>query len=153
MDIGIEVYHNTKQKDQKDWHESDPGVYGHYALQAKKINGRSYFKKIQLYYDSDPDSEDEGPFRDSDGNLKDLAIWSDGHEKWFIGQDQFKKENFGPALELPYSRHYNLLNTNLSIASLQSQTFENFRIFQYVTARIFQIHTFEKIHSFLKKAL
>ena len=117
MDIGIEVYHNTKQNDQKDWHELDPKVYGHYALQAEKINGRSYFKKIQLYYDSDPDSEDEGPYCGSDEYLndyyrfKDLAIWSDGHEKWFIGEDQFKKENFGPALELPYSRHYNLLNT------------------------------------------
>ena len=89
-------------------------IIGHYALQAEKVNGQSYFKKVQLYNDSDYDSEDEGPYRDSDGfpnkfyhnqqkykyakkakAKKDLAIWSDGHHKWFIGEDHLKKENYG----------------------------------------------------------
>ena len=95
---------------QKIWNDLDPKAYGHYTLQAEQIHGRPYFKKIQLYYDSDPDSEDEDTnyHKDVDKGdfyrFKDLAIWSDGHEKWFIGEPSFLKKY----RELPYSCHYNL---------------------------------------------
>ena len=66
-------------------------IIGHYALQAEKINGQSYFKKVGLYYNSDPDSEEDDK---NATKLNDLAIWSDGHNKWFIGDDHLKKEKY-----------------------------------------------------------
>ena len=65
---GVEVYYNTVQE-----YDHEPLIFGYYSLQNDLINSRPYFKK--------------GPF----------AIWWDGDENWFIGNDRSKGHDRGYA--------------------------------------------------------